>query len=351
MSGADYLKLTTYFGERLRAGDRLLAEELLGLYAAKDVATSVVVRGIAGFGPRHQLRTDQTLSQSEDLPIAIAAVDIADKIAGLAQQTVDLTERGLITLERAGSTAAESIGPNTKLSVYVGRQHRIDGRPAHVAVCDLLHRNGFCCASVFLGVDGTVHGRRERARFLSRNIDVPVMIIAVGSNDAAAGAVTELPRLLPDPLITVERAELCKRSGRLLARPSVLPTHDDQGRPRWQKLMIHTTEDTLHGGEPVHREIVRRLRQIPGSRGATVLRGIWGFGDERKPHGDKLFQFGRQVPVTTIVVDSPDRIATAFELVDQVTTEHGVVTCERVPALVSVDNGHRDGGIDLGRPR
>lgn len=365
---ADYLKLTTYFGERQlvsrglarpgRHQDRFLAEELLDLYAAENVATSVVLRGIAGFGPRHQLRTDQTLSQSEDLPVAIAAVDTADKIAGLAERTVELTTRGLITLERARLVTAARVEPNpplslrspepTKLSVYVGRQHRINGRPAHVAVCDLLHRSGFACASVFLGVDGTVRGRRERARFLNRNADVPVMIIAVGDGARAAAVLPELERLLPDPLVTVERAELCKQAGMLLARPGALPARDANGTPLWQKLMIHTAEDTLHDGEPVHREIVRRLRANENSRGVTVLRGIWGFHDGRIPHGDKLFQLGRRVPVTTIVVDTPENIAAAFDLIDEVTTAHGVVTCERVPALVSVDNGHRDGGTNLG---
>jgi PII-like signaling protein len=358
VSTTDYLKLTTYFGERQRAGQRFLVEELLNLYGAENVATSVVLRGIAGFGPRHQLRTDQTLSQSEDLPIAIAAVDTADKISTLAQRTVDLTPRGLVTLERAQLATAAPTGPstfpslrspqNTKLSVYVGRQHRIDGRPAYITVCDLLHRNGFVCAAVYLGVDGTVHGRRERARFLSRNVDVPVMIIAIGDSAVAAGLVPELQRLLPDPLVTVERAELCKQGGRLLARPGTLPAHDANGTQLWQKLMIHTTEDTLHNGEPVHREIVRRLRQIANSRGVTVLRGIWGFADNRMPHGDKLFQLGRQVPVTTIVVDTPENIATAFDVIDQITADHGVVTCERVPALVSVDNGYRHGGTNLG---
>ncbi|MUL63787.1 hypothetical protein BOO86_04865 [Mycobacterium sp. CBMA 234] len=356
---ADYLKLTTYFGERQRHQGRFLAEQLLDLYGAENVATSVVLRGIAGFGPRHQLRTDQTLSQSEDLPVAIAAVDTAEKMTGLAERTVALTTRGLITLERAHLITADAVGPRPspslrspqpiKLSVYVGRQHRINGRPAHIAVCDLLHRSGFACASVFLGVDGTVRGRRERARFLNRNTDVPVMIIAVSDGDRAAAVLPELERLLPDPLVTVERAELCKLGGTLLARPGVLPAHDADGTPLWQKLMVYTTEDTLHGGEPVHREIVRRLRAIETSRGVTVLRGIWGFHDGGMPHGDKFFQLGRQVPVTTIVVDTPENIAAAFDLIDEVTTDHGVVTCERVPALVSVDGGNHSGGTALGR--
>jgi PII-like signaling protein len=213
----------------------------------------------------------------------------------------------------------------------------------------LLHDSGFSCAAAYLGVDGTVDGRRERARFFSRNIEIPVMIIAVGDHERASAVLPQLADLLPGALMTVERLELCKLGGRLLTRPGAVPTHDEDGAALWQKLMIHTTEDTLHDGKPVHREIVRRLHAIPRSRGVTVLRAIWGFRDGREPHGDKLFQVGRQVPVTTIVVDTPANIAAAFDIVDEITSEYGTVTCERVPALISVDDGHRDGDTTLGR--
>ena len=97
----DYLKLTAYFGERLRHGDRFLSDALLDLYGDNAVATSVVLRGIASFGPHHVLRSDQSLSMSEDSPIAVAAVDTADKMAGLADQVSAMVPRGLVTLERA----------------------------------------------------------------------------------------------------------------------------------------------------------------------------------------------------------------------------------------------------------
>ena len=45
-----------------------------------------MLRGIASFGPHHVLRTDQSLTASEDSPIAVAAVDEAEKMAGLADQ-------------------------------------------------------------------------------------------------------------------------------------------------------------------------------------------------------------------------------------------------------------------------
>lgn len=71
-----------------------MSDELLRLYGETDVATSVLMRGIASFGPRHELRSDETLSMSEDPPVAVAAVDTAEKIAALAERTVALVPRG-----------------------------------------------------------------------------------------------------------------------------------------------------------------------------------------------------------------------------------------------------------------
>ena len=348
----EYLKLTTYFAERLRSGDRFVADALLDFYGESAVATSVVLRGIASFGPHHVLRSDQSLSASEDTPIVIAAVDRAEKIAPLADRAVAMTTRGLITIERARLlVASEAPAPHdtVKLTVYIGRQDRVSGQPAHHAVCDLLHRRGFAGASVFLGVDGTKHGLRQRARFFSRNIEIPVMVIAIGTGDQALDAIREVEAMLRQPLLTLERVQLCKLDGELMARPAAVPAADDNGRALWQKLMVYTSEATLHDGVPIHRAIVKRLFDANAASGATVLRGVWGFHGDHKPHGDKMIQLTRQVPVTTIVVDSPERIAASFDIIDSVTDRHGLVTSELVPALVSIDGGERRGGTALAR--
>ena len=80
-----------------------------------------------------------------------------------------------------------------------------------------------------------------------------------------------------------------------------------------------------------------------------MLRGIWGFHGDHKPHGDKLFQLTRQVPVTTIIVDTPEWIARSFDIVDELTGEHGLVTSEMVPAVMSINGTDRDGDGRLAR--
>ncbi len=227
----DCLKLTSYFGERQRTAGGFAADALLDLYGRHEVATSILLRGMEGFGARRQPRTDRSLTLSEDLPLIAIAVDSRTRIEALTGPTAQITGTGLVTVERArlltgditGRSVPDAAGQESKLTIYLGRQERVRGTPAFVAVCDLLHRRGIAGATVLLGVDGTAHGQRERAAFFSRNAATPMMIIAVGSGERIARVLPELGGLLRRPLLTLERVRICKRDGQLLRPPAELP--------------------------------------------------------------------------------------------------------------------------------
>ena len=351
---ADSVKLTSYFGERHRSQGAFTADALLELYGRHKIAASILLRGTEGFGLKHHLRTDRSLTLSEDLPLIAIAVDTRSRIEAVLPQTVQLNRTGLVTLERARlltSLTRPSWSPGdlheaTKLTIYLGRQERAGRVPAFVAVCDLLHRRGLDGATALLGVDGTAHGRRERAAFFSRNAEVPMMFIAVGAGERIRGILPELGPLLQRPLLTLERVRICKRDGQLLAAPAPLPGADDHGMALWHKLMVYTSEAVQHHGEPIHRAIVRRLRSA-GLSGATTQRGIWGFHGDHAPHGDRLLQLGRHVPAVTIVIDTPDRIPAAFSVIDELTSERGLVTSETVPAVRASASRRQRGGTRL----
>jgi PII-like signaling protein len=348
----DAVKLTSYFGERQRAGQRFAADALLDLYGRHQLATSVLLRGAEGFGASRHRRTDASLTLSEDLPLTAVAVDSRARIEPLVAETARLCGSGLVTMEGARLlsgdiwpvTLDERVHEETKLTIYLGRQERVYRVPAFMAVCDLLHRRGIAGATALLGVDGTAHGQRERASFFSRNTGTPMMIIAVGDGTRIARVLPELGALLARPLLTLERVRICKRDGQLLSPPPARPgtgnpAAGDGGMPLWQKLMVYTSEAALQDGQPIHRAIMRQLLAA-GINGATTLRGVWGFQGDHAPHGDRLLQLGRHVPAVTVVIDSTDRIATAFAVVDQLTAEQGLVTSEIVPGL-------RPGGVGV----
>lgn len=212
-----------------------------------------------------------------------------------------------------------------------------------------MYRRGLAGATALLGVDGASDGHRQRSKFFSRNPDVPMMVIAVGSGELIGRVLSELGGLLRRPMITVERVRVCKRDGDLLERPHPLPGSDELGLPLWQKLMVYTSESALHNRVPIHRALLQRLRKQKSLDGATALRGIWGFHGDHPPHGDKIFSVGRHVPVVTVVIDTPANIAESFDVVDELTRDHGLVTSEMVPALVSDDGDNKTGRPPMAR--
>lgn len=346
------VKLTTYFGERDRTPQRLLADELLDIYADHGVRASALLRATEGFGRLHHLHTGRLLSLSEDLPVVSIALDTPERIASLLQRVLAVQRKGLLTLERARLDSADSAVAATadahadaeKLVVFVGRHERVGRIAAFAQICDTLHRRGLAGASVLLCVDGLRHGQRTRARFFSRNADVPLMIEAVGSRERVAAVLPELRRMLRDPLITLERARVCKRDGEVLQAPHELGRIDEQGEALWRKLTIYSSHSATHDGRPLHLEIVRRLRAAD-SAGVTCMTGIWGFHGDRPPHGDRLLQIRRHVPVVTVAIDSPVRTARSFAIVDELTGEHGLVTSEVVPAMRALSDARQVGSL------
>jgi PII-like signaling protein len=350
----EFLKLTSYFSERHRHGRQFTADALLDLYGREELAASILLRGTGGFGLRHHLRTDQSLTLSEDLPMVAVAVDARPRIEAVLDRTLELNRPGLVTLERArladGDTGPAVLpadwGESVKLTVYLGRQERVYRVPAFVAVCDLLYRRGLAGATALLGVDGTTRGQRQRARFFSRNADVPMMVMAVGAADQFRRVLPELGALLRQPLLTLERVTVCRRDGVGLARPVPLPGPGEHGMALWQKLMVYTSEATQHDGQPVHRELTRRLRAA-GLSGVTTLRGLWGFHGDHPPHGDQLLHAARRVPAVSVVIDSPERIPAAFAIIEELTAESGLVTSETIPAMRAAAGDRQRGGLRL----
>jgi PII-like signaling protein len=355
---ADSLKLTVYFGESDRLGRHLLSDELLRLFEQAEVQASVLMRAVEGFGIKHQLRTDRLLTLSEDLPLVAVAVDDRARIEALLPDVSARVEGGLITLERArllDRTLALAELPGelheaTKLTLYLGRDERVRGRPAYLAVVDHLRRTGLAGATFLLGVDGTMHRLRRRARFFSRNANVPVLVLSVGSGDLVHRALEGLRGLLTDPIATIERVQVCKRDGLRLTEPRALPEKDDAGLGVWQKLSVFAGEQAHHEGRPLHVQLIRRLREESAS-GATALRGVWGYSGDHPPHGDRLFAVHRRVPVVTTLVDTPERCRRWFDLIDELTDEAGLVTSEMVPAFQAVAPEFRHGGLKLARLR
>lgn len=93
-------------------------------------------------------------------------------------------------------------------------------------------------------------------------------------------------------------------------------------------LRIYIGESDRHEGVPLYEWIVRRMRQ-EGIAGATVLRGVMGFGANSLVHTTRILRLSLGLPLVVEIVDTPEKIEAVLPIIDQVIHE-GLVTVERV---------------------
>jgi PII-like signaling protein len=88
--------------------------------------------------------------------------------------------------------------------------------------------------------------------------------------------------------------------------------------------------DTWHG-RPLYEEIVKRVRER-GLAGATVIRGIEGFGADSHLHTTRILRLSEDLPVVIEIVDTAERIEQILPLLDEMIGE-GLITLERVEII------------------
>jgi hypothetical protein len=88
--------------------------------------------------------------------------------------------------------------------------------------------------------------------------------------------------------------------------------------------------DTFHG-TPLYDAIVRLLRER-GIAGATVLRGIEGFGHSSRIHTARLLRLSEDLPVLIEAVDAEDRLRAILPELDAMVGD-GLITLERVEVV------------------
>ena len=92
-------------------------------------------------------------------------------------------------------------------------------------------------------------------------------------------------------------------------------------------LRIFIGESDQHGEQPLYEWLVLRARE-EGLAGATVLRGIMGFGPQSRIHTAKILRLSQDLPIVVEMVDTEERLEAFLELVQDDIRE-GLVTLER----------------------
>ncbi len=136
-------------------------------------------------------------------------------------------------------------------------------------------------------------------------------------------------------IIATSRFDERQRAGGTLSGEALVGLYGTRRVARL-RLTVCTSAAAEYEGQPVHRAITRQLRSA-GIGGTASLRGVWGFHGDRAPHGDRFLQLKHRVPVVTTETGPPEQVAEAFDVIDKMTAERGLVTAETVTEVRPAD--------------
>ena len=94
-----------------------------------------------------------------------------------------------------------------------------------------------------------------------------------------------------------------------------------------QLLRIFIGERNRYKGRPLYEWIVLQAKQT-GLAGATVLRGMMGFGANSRIHTSKILRLSEDLPIIIEIVDTPDKLTQFLSHIDSAICE-GLATLEK----------------------
>lgn len=97
-------------------------------------------------------------------------------------------------------------------------------------------------------------------------------------------------------------------------------------------VRIYIGEADTWEGRPLYEAIVHLLRSR-GIAGATVLRGIEGYGRSARLHTSRILRLSEDLPVLVEVVDREDRLREVLPELDAMVRD-GLITLEKVEIIV-----------------
>jgi PII-like signaling protein len=92
-------------------------------------------------------------------------------------------------------------------------------------------------------------------------------------------------------------------------------------------LRIMIGEGDRHEGKPLYEWLVLKAREL-GLAGATVLRGMMGFGANSRIHTSKILRISEDLPIIVEIVDTQEKLDNYLTVIDSVIKE-GLATMEK----------------------
>ncbi len=232
-------------------------------------------------------------------------------------------------------------GPAKKVTIFVNEDTQRHAAPLHDAIMTFLQHKGVTGATATRAFAGYgAHRAIHTPRVEVMAFHLPVRIEFVDTPENVEEVLPTLYEMVSDGLIEVQDTTVVKPvRARVDAQRAV--SHQRTQGPA-QLLRVFLGESDKWKGEPLYEAIVKRLRSM-GIAGATVYRGLLGYGAKGHEHHATLLHPTRDLPVMLTVVDVREKIAAATEAIEEMLDDGLIVLSDADVVRLVRSRGSTDG--------
>lgn len=219
-------------------------------------------------------------------------------------------------------------GPAQKVTVVVGEASRHGHEPVYVAVLNYLFYHDVADAFVTKAEAGFgADHHMQSARFLETSLNVPIKIEFVEESAKVQALMPKLLELVADGFVSIQDMTIVK--GAHAAAP--LPVTPAVLAGKAKLVRIFVGESDTWRGKKLYDAIVESLR-ANDMAGATVYRGISGYGAHRRFHREKRLSLSTDLPIMISVIDEEAKIRAYLPVLEQM-VEEGLVVLSDVDVI------------------
>lgn len=220
-------------------------------------------------------------------------------------------------------------GEAKKVVIYLNQDTRSHTEPLWTAILDFLRHRHVAGATLLLADAGfggheMLHDPTSEYRSEHR----PARIEFVETAGKVDELLPTLYEMVIDGLITVQDVIVVKcvsKDSKAKTEPAALPRKvvTEPGK----LVRIYLGESDKCHDEPLYEAIVKKLRMMDFS-GATVYRGILGYGAKGHTHKEGRFHFSRDLPIMISVIERPEKLAELVRVVSEMLQDGMIVTSD-----------------------
>ena len=205
-------------------------------------------------------------------------------------------------------------GPAKKVTIFINEDapHRMT--PLHDALMTFLLHKGVAGATATRAFSGFgSHQALHAVRMEATAEHLPIRIEFVETPERVAELLPTLYEMVTDGLIEVQDTTVVKLT-RSATEPEPKLPHRRKIAPA-KMLRIFLGEADKWHDQPLYDAIVKKLLMMDIA-GATVYRGILGYGAKGQEHKKTFMHLSQDLPIMLSVIDSPEKIRAAAEVVE-----------------------------------